>query len=46
VVFPIPYLLSGTYDEIEKAEHRKKKLDRIVQKAEAAQRFKKLGGWK
>lgn len=33
-------------DEEEKARRQKKKLDRIQQKAEAAQRFAKGGHWK
>jgi hypothetical protein len=33
-------------EQEKKARRQKKKLDCIVQKAEAAQRFKKLGGWK
>ncbi len=40
------YLFRDAYDEIEKAERQKKKIDRISQRAEAMQRFRKQGGWK
>lgn len=43
-----PYIpdLQAIKAEPEKAERKKKKLERIVQKAEAAQRLAKLGSWK
>lgn len=41
---------SDTYQEFARQEEergrQKKKIDRIVQKAEAAQRFSKMGNWK
>jgi hypothetical protein len=36
---------SDVYQEIEEAERKKKKIDRIVNRAEAMQRFQKKGKW-
>jgi len=39
------YLWQEAIDEYDKVERQKRKIDRIAQKAEAAQRFVKRGKW-
>ena len=39
-------VLQEVSEEIERERRQKKKIDRIAQKAEAAQRLAKRGGWK
>jgi len=38
--------MRDSFDEIEKAERKRKKIDRIQRRAEAAQRYQKRGSWK
>lgn len=42
----VEYLFRDAYDEIEKAERKRKKIERIAQRAEAMQRYQKGGHFK